>query len=259
MTDLNLLIEQQKHVLLITFNRIEKHNAFDDVLLTDLQIALDAAQDDAETRVIVLKSNGRHFSAGADVSWMQRMAQFSEEENRADAEVLARVMFTLNKSPKPTIAMVQGAAFGGGAGLVAACDIAIAGQSAKFCFSEVKLGLIPAVISPYVIKAIGERAATWLFMSAEQFDAKRAYELQLIQHCVADEELLSYTMNYAQTIAQLPPNAVLETKSLVRHVANRPIDETLQIQTAALIAKKRVSAEGQRALQAFLKKETVRW
>ncbi|MDP3704379.1 MAG: enoyl-CoA hydratase-related protein [Legionellaceae bacterium] len=259
MNELNLLIEQQGHILLITFNRIEKHNAFDDVLLADLQIALDAAQNDAEIRVIVLKSNGRHFSAGADVNWMKRMAQFSEQENREDAQVLARLMFTLNQCSKPTIAMVQGSAFGGGAGLVAACDIAIAGQSARFCFSEVTLGLIPAVISPYVIKAIGERAARWLFMSAEVFDAQRAYELQLIQHCVTDEELLSYTINYAQSIAQLPPNAVCDAKSLVHQVAGCPIDEALQTKTAALIAKKRVSVEGQRALQAFLNKEIIPW
>ena len=250
----DVLSEIQGHVLLITLNRINKRNAFDDILLADLQLILDQAHDNPQIRVIVLKANGQHFSAGADLAWMQRMAHFSEEENVADAKILARVMYSLYHSQKPTIAMVQGAAMGGGAGLVAACDIAIAAITARFCFSEVKLGLIPAVISPYVIKAIGERTAAGLFMSAETFDAKRAFELQLIQHYVAEEELLSYTLNYAAQIAQWPPNAVSAAKSLVRQVAAHPINDELQHITATLIAKQRVSAEGQRGLQAFLNK-----
>ena len=250
----DILSELQEHVLLITLNRVSKHNAFDDTILTDLQLILDNAEENPDVRVIVLKANGRHFSAGADLAWMQRMAQFSEEENIADAKIVARLMVSLHQHSKPTIAMVQGAAMGGGAGLVAACDIAIAADTAHFCFSEVKLGLIPAVISPYVIKAIGERAAMGLFISAETFDAKRAFELQLVQHCVPEEELLTYTLHYAQQIAQLPPGAVCAAKSLVRQVANKPIDENLQQLTATLIAQQRISTEGQYGLQAFLKK-----
>lgn len=251
----DVLSEIQGHVLLITLNRISKHNAFDDNLLTDLQIILDDAQEHPQVRVILLKANGRHFSAGADIAWMQRMAQFSEEENLADAKILARLMYTLYQSKKPTIAMVQGAAMGGGAGLVAACDMAIASSSAQFCFSEVKLGLIPAVISPYVIKAIGERATTSLFMSAETFDAKRALELNLVQHCVQEEELLSFTLHYAQQIAQWSPQPVSAAKSLVRQVATMPINDELQHLTATLIAKQRVSSDGQQGLQAFLNKK----
>ena len=254
-----LLSETQNHVHIITLNRVDKHNAFDDNLLADLQTKLDKAIADPAIRVMLLKANGRHFSAGADLAWMQRMAQYSEEENLADAKLLARVMYTINQSPKPTIAMVQGAAYGGGAGLVAACDIAIAADTARFCFSEVKLGLIPAVISPYVIKAIGERAAIWLFMSTEIFDAKRALELQLVQHCVPENQLLDYTINYAQHIARLAPKAVCASKALVRQVAGLPINEALQHMTAALIAKQRVSVEGQQGLQAFLNKETPTW
>ena len=254
-----LLSETQDHVHIITLNRVDKHNAFDDALLACLQKALDTAIADPNVRVIVLNAHGRHFSAGADLAWMQRMAEFSEAENLSDAKVLAHVMYTLNQSPKPTIAVVQGAAYGGGAGLVAACDIAIAAHTARFCFSEVKLGLIPAVISPYVIKAIGERAATWLFMSAEIFDAKRALELQLVQHCVPEDELQTYTLNYAQQIAQLAPNAVRASKALVRQVAGQPVNEALQHITATLIAKQRVSVEGQQGLQAFLNKETPTW
>ncbi len=254
-----LLSESNNHVNTITFNRIDKHNAFDDSLLADLQELLDQAIADPTIHVIVLKANGQNFSAGADLAWMQRMVMLNEAENLADAMILARVMHTIHHSPKPTIAKVQGAAYGGGAGLVAACDIAIAANSARFCFSEVKLGLIPAVISPYVIKAIGERAATWLFMSAEVIDAKRACELQLVHYCVPDDELQTYVFNYAQQLAQLAPSAVRASKALVRQIANKPINEDLQHLTAALIAKQRVSAEGQQGLQAFLNKETPRW
>jgi methylglutaconyl-CoA hydratase len=254
MTD--LLSDTHEHVHLITMNRIEKHNAFDEHLLANLQTALLAAIANRDVRVIVLKANGRHFSAGADLAWMQRMAHFSTEENDADAQVLARVMHTLYHSPKPTIAMVQGAAIGGGAGLVAACDIAVAAMTARFCFSEVTLGLIPAVISPYVIKAIGERAATGLFMSAEPFDAQRAYELQLVQHVVPMDTLMEHALALAHNIARFPPNAVCASKALVRQVADHPIDDTLLHLTATLIANTRASTEAQQGLQAFLNKNT---
>ncbi|MBA3536674.1 MAG: enoyl-CoA hydratase/isomerase family protein [Tatlockia sp.] len=255
----DLLRELQEPIFIITLNRVSKHNAFDDKLLKALSQTLDEAIANPKVRVIILKANGRHFSAGADLAWMQRMAAFSEEDNLRDAMVLARVMYTLNQSPKPTIAMVQGAAYGGGAGLTAACDLAIASTSARFCFSEVKLGLIPAVISPYVVKAIGERAAKHLFMTAETFDAAEAKRLQLVQHCVADEELWPFTFNYAEQIAKLAPLAVSACKTLVADVAGKAISEEIMLQTAALIAKKRVSAEGQEGLHAFLNKEVPNW
>lgn len=255
----DLLSELDDRVLYITFNRVEKHNAFDDTLLHALQEVLDDAETNERVRVIVLKANGPHFSAGADVAWMQRMITLSEADNRADATILARVVYTLYKSSKPTLAMVQGAALGGGAGLVAACDIAIAADSAHFCFSEVKLGLIPAVISPYVIRAIGERAATWLFMSAEPFDAQRALSLQLVHHCVPENTLLLTTQNYAKKLSKLAPGALCASKALVRDVAGRAIDDTLQALTATKIAHQRVSAEGQRGLRAFLNKEPLDW
>ncbi len=249
-----LLSELQDHVLQITMNRVSKHNAFDDTLLAELLLALDNAEQNPNVHVIVLKAHGRHFSAGADMAWMQRMAHFSDEENLADAKKLAHLMHRLNQHPKPTIAMVQGAAIGGGAGLVAACDIAIAAETAYFCFSEVKLGLIPAVISPYVIKAIGERNAIGLFMSAETFDAKRALLLHLIQHCVPESELLAFTLGIAKQIAEWPPGAVIAAKSLVHQVANQPINEALQDLTATFIAKQRRSIEAQQGLRAFLNK-----
>lgn len=255
----DILQEIHEKILLITLNRIDKHNAFDDVFLAELQRILDEAEENQAIRVIVLKANGKHFSAGADLHWMQRMASFNEEENIADAMVLANVMYSLHLSSKPTIAMVNGSSFGGGAGLVAACDIGIAAENAQFCFSEVKLGLIPAVISPYVIRAIGPRMASALFMSAEVFNAKRALELNLIQHYVPLETLLSFTMEYAGRIASLAPQAVREVKTLVTEVSGHPINKTLLNKTAQFIAKKRVSPEGQKGLQAFLRKETPVW
>jgi methylglutaconyl-CoA hydratase len=255
----DLLSELDGHVLILTLNRLSKHNAFDDTLLHALQKQLDMAETNPDVRVIMLRANGQHFSAGADLNWMQRMAKFTEAENVADAKVLARVMASLYHSTKPTLAAVQGGAFGGGAGLVAACDIAIAADTATFCFSEVKLGLIPAVISPYVVRAVGERVATWLFMSAERIDAPCALNLGLIHHCVPEEELPSHAHLYARRLAALPPGAVRASKKLVQQVATHPINQQLEDLTAGLIAKQRVSAEGQKGLQAFLNKETVTW
>jgi methylglutaconyl-CoA hydratase len=257
MTD--VLSERQGKTFIITLNRIAKHNAFDNTILAELNTLLQQAETDPNIRVIILKANGKHFSAGADAAWMQRMVSFSEEENVSDAKILADVMYALHNSTKTTIAMVQGAAYGGGAGLVAACNIAIAEQTARFCFPEVKLGLIPAVISPYVVKAIGSRSAIWLFSSAEVITAQRALQLGLVQYCVTEEELWKTTQGLAEEISQLAPLAVTACKSLVAQVAAQNIDDNLGKFTASLIAKKRVSAEGQRGLQAFLEKKTPIW
>lgn len=255
----DLLCEQEGKIFIITMNRVEKLNAFDDSMLAHLQLVIEDARDNPDVAVIILMANGPHFSAGADVSWMQRMANFNKEENQADALLFAHLMYTLHTCPKPTIAMIQGAAFGGGAGLAAACDIAIAADTARFCFSEVKFGLIPAVISPYVIKAIGERAAIELFMTAQVVSAQRAYELKLVQHCVPESELLTFTLDLAEKITQNAPLAVQASKALVRLVGDLPIDEAMQILTASLIAEKRVSTEGQYGLKAFLNKTTPNW
>ncbi|MGL5743078.1 MAG: enoyl-CoA hydratase-related protein [Legionella sp.] len=255
----DLLYEIHDRLCLLTLNRVNKHNAFDNHLLAEMQNCINTALHDTAVRVIVLKANGKHFSAGADLAWMQDMARFNEEENLKDALILGKLMYTLNKSQKPTLAMVHGSAFGGGAGLAAACDITIAAQSARFCFSEVKLGLLPAVISPYVVQAIGERNAKALFMSAEVFDAAKAFALNLIQHCVPEDNLLEFTLNYATQISSNAPEAVKASKKLAHYVADKIIDEELVHYTASLIAQKRVSAEGQHGLNAFLKKETPNW
>ncbi|MDF1678337.1 MAG: enoyl-CoA hydratase-related protein, partial [Legionellaceae bacterium] len=180
-------------------------------------------------------------------------------ENVVDAKRLAQLLNSLHSSKKPTIAAIQGAAFGGGAGLVAACDIAIAADTAQFCFSEVKLGLIPAVISPYVVRAVGARTASWLFMSAEKFDAKTALNTGLVHQLVPEEALPSHAHQYARTLATLAPEAVQASKALVASVANQPIDASLQDLTATLIAKKRASAEGKKGMRAFLNKTTPVW
>lgn len=255
----DLISKQIEHVFQITLNRTDKNNAFDDQVLAELLELIQHAQTKADIRVIVLMANGRHFSAGADLNWMKRMADFNEDENKADSMVLAEVMYQLHHSSKPTIAAVQGAAFGGGAGLVAACDMAIASANATFCFSEVKLGLIPAVISPYVVKAIGSRAATCLFTTADVFDAQKAMSLQLIQSIAPDDELHQQVMKLAQQIASNAPNAVSASKKLVFDVSNVAIDKQLIEETATRIAKTRVSKEAQVGMKAFLNKQKPVW
>lgn len=251
-----VISELKDNVLWLTLNRGEKYNAFDETLLQHLLHQLTEAQQNPNVRVIVLKGQGKHFCAGADLHWMQRMADYTEEENEADAKLLAKTMHQLYISQKPTIAMVHGAAYGGGAGLIAACDIAFAAVNATFCFSEVKLGLIPAVISPYVIEAIGARATTWLFMTAEPFNATQAQALQLVHHCVEEENLLAYTTKQAAHLTTLPPQALYDSKALVRDIKNKDLDETLIPHTARLIAKKRISREAQQQLRAFLTRKT---
>lgn len=255
--DIEFEIDHQ--IALLTLNRIHKSNAFDNQLLHDMQQFIEEAIAMTQVRVLMLRANGKHFCAGADLAWMRDMARFSEEENIQDALVLGRLMHTLYMSPKPTLAVVQGSAFGGGAGLAAACDITFAADNARFCFSEVKIGLIPAVISPYVIKAIGERRAKALFMSAEVFSAFKAYEYGLIHECLPEDKLAESAFNYAKQIADNAPVAVQDAKLLVNDVSNHPINNDLVAHTAALIAKKRVSAEGQHGLDAFLNKKSPNW
>lgn len=251
--------EIQDKIACITFQRPEKSNAFDDIFLQTLKNILEEATQTTKVRALFIKAQGRHFCAGADAAWMQKMAHFSEAENLEDARVLSKVLHLLYHSPKPTVAAVQGAAFGGGAGLLAACDIVIAEKEARFCFSETKLGLVPATISPYVVKAIGERAAKWLFTTAEVISAQRALSLQLITHCVSKEDLAPFSLALVQSIPQLAPLAVQESKALVHDLSQRHLDEKLEEELARFLAKKRCSPEGQCGLQAFLKKERPQW
>ena len=240
-------------------DRPEKHNAFDDVLIADLHAAFEQVEADTSVRVVVLSGEGKSFSAGADLSWMARMADYSESENLDDARKLGGMMRALNELPKPTVARVQGAAFGGGVGLVAACDMAIASSAASFCLSEVRLGLIPAVISPYVVEAIGARAARRYFQTAERFDAEAASRLGLV-HEVVDPSALDGAMDVL--VAQLVKNgpaAMAAAKQLIRRVSTGPVDDAMMSDTARQIADIRATQEGREGVRAFLEKRDPAW
>lgn len=243
----------------VTLNRPEKHNAFDDEIIGRLRDTFKNLAGNAQVRVVVLASTGKNFSAGADLAWMQRLAEYDYARNHADAQVLADMLLALYELPQPTIARVQGGAFGGGVGLVSCCDIAVAAESASFCLSEVKLGLIPATISPYVIKAIGERAAKRYFMTAERFSASTAATLGLVNEVVAEQDLDFHVQKLATSLCSNGPVAVRAAKQLANDVAGKPINPALVDDTCVRIAQIRVSEEGQEGLAAFLNKRKPGW
>lgn len=246
-------------VATVSLNRPEKHNAFDDAVIAELRTTFDALANNDEVRVVILASTGRNFSAGADLGWMQRMADYDYEHNLADARDLAGMLQALYALPQPTIARVQGAAFGGAVGLVSCCDMAVANEAASFSLSEVKIGLIPATISPYVIKAIGERAARRYFITAERFGADEALRLGLVNEVVADSELDACVTTLVTAILANSPLAVREAKDLVAAVAGKPLDAELMEDSCARIARIRVSPQGQEGLGAFLAKRPPNW
>lgn len=256
-----LIVERRGGALWLTLNRPDVHNAFGDRLIADLTEALEAAADDDAVRAIVLTGAGETFSAGADMNWMRSMANASEVENRDDALRLAALLRTLNFHPKPTIARVNGAAFGGGLGLIACCDIVIAVEDALFAFTEVRLGLVPAVISPYVIRRIGERQARRFFLTAERFDATRAMRIGLVRELAAVETLDDMVEQQLRWLSQGGPKAVSEAKALVLKIAGVDLAEQEQqdLYTSELIARLRVSDEGQEGLAAFLEKRKPDW
>ena len=250
----------ERGVATLTMNRSELHNAFDDLLIAELTAELKRLESDESIRVVILAGSGKSFSAGADLSWMRRMAGYSREENLADAGWLAELMKTLNFLKKPTIALVQGAAYGGGVGLVACCDIVIAARRATFCLSEVKLGIMPAVISPYVVEAIGARAARRYFQTAESFDAVEAHRLGLVHELVEDgDELLAVADRITSTLLKNGPRAMAEAKELVPFVSRGPVDDQMIAGTAERIARVRASAEGKEGVSAFLEKRNPAW
>ncbi len=249
----------ERGVATITLNRAEIHNAFDDLMIGELLQALEIAEYDPLVRLLVLRAAGNSFSAGADLNWMRRMADYAYQQNLDDAMELARLMKNLNQFRKPVIAVVQGASFGGGVGLVACCDIAIGSSNALFCLSEVRLGLIPAVISPYVIAAIGERAARRYFLSAERFDAEQALSLGLLHEVVEAEALDARVQKIIEALLLGGPGAQTEAKNLIREVSNRLGDEGVIEQTAERIAKIRAGDEAREGLDAFLQKRSAKW
>ncbi|MEO7430758.1 MAG: enoyl-CoA hydratase-related protein [Dokdonella sp.] len=245
----------------ISLNRAHVHNAFDDALIADLTTTLDRCDQDASIRAVVLTGIGASFSAGADLHWMQRMADASEADNRADSERLATLMRTLNFLSKPTVARVNGSAYGGGVGLIACCDIAIGVDHAKFSLSEVKLGLVPAVISPYVNAAIGARQSRRLFVSGEIFGATTAARINLLHEAVVADQLDESIDRILHWLAKGGPIAQAEAKQLALRVGGmtRESAERADLENARLIARLRVSAEGQKGLAAFLDKRAADW
>lgn len=246
-------------VTTLTLNRPQVHNAFDEVMIDELKSAIDEIDADADTRVVVLRASGKSFSAGADLNWMRRVAKYDESENRDEAMRLAQMMLALNRLSKPVIAVVQGATYGGGVGLVACCDIAIASDQARFCLSEVKLGLVPAVISPYVISAIGERAARRYMLSAEIFDAAQAQRLGLVHEVAADHEIEQIVADVCASLLAGGPSAQATAKALIARIAAVSPDESVALETAQIIASCRASSEGQEGLAAFFDKRKPDW
>ncbi len=249
----------ERGVITLTLNRPDRHNAFDNKLIAELTDVLKRLGGQPNVRAIVLASAGRSFSAGADVDWMRRMAGYSQDANLADAAALAAMLHTLDRLPKPTIALVQGAAYGGGVGLAACCDIVVASERATFCLSEVKLGLTPATISPYVINAIGARWARRYFVTAEVLSAARAHTIGLVHEVVAETALQETKESLVKALLQGAPCAQAHAKDLVFLCEGRPVDAALAQETGRRIAARRASAEGQEGLAAFLDKRAPAW
>ncbi len=258
-----LLEIDHRGVATVTLDRAEKHNAFDDVIINELIDIFSQVEQNPAIRVMVLAAKGKNFSAGGDLNWMKRMITFSHQENLDDAKQLALMLQRLNTLSVPTIARVQGAAYGGAVGLVSCCDMAVASRSASFCLSEVKVGIAPATIAPYVIAAIGSRAARRYFLSAERFSAERAHALGLVSELSEDktsDSALNQTLeSLVSTILKNSPNAQKAAKKLVRDTEYKAIDEQLMNHTSEVIATLRASEEGQEGLSAFFEKRSPNW
>ena len=254
-----LEIELAGQVATIWMNRPDMHNAFDETLIAKLTAACIALDDDKDVRVVVLAGRGKSFSAGADLNWMKRAANNGVDDNLNDARALARMLRVLAEMKKPTIARVQGAALGGGTGLTAACDIAVATTKAFFATSEVKFGIIPSAISPYVVRAIGARQAYRYFKSAERIDATRARELCLVHETVEPEQLDAKVQEIVAALIQGGPLAQAAAKDLIRAVDNKPINDTVVEDTAHRIAHLRATAEARDGIAAFLDKRQPAW
>jgi methylglutaconyl-CoA hydratase len=259
MTDRTLIVSEEDSVLYVTLNRPEVHNAFNDELIAEAIEIFGGIEASTSLRAVVLRSGGANFCAGADLNWMSRMVSYTREENIRDSSLLAKMYALINECPVPVVGRIQGAAIGGGVGLVAACDIAIAMRASKFGLSEVKLGILPAVISPYVIGKIGASHARALFLTGERFDAERALRIGLVHRVVDDEAALDAAVS--DTLSQLAtsgPEAVKACKKLIAYVSTNDLEENIPY-TIEAIAERRVSEEGQGGMQAFLKKTKAPW
>jgi methylglutaconyl-CoA hydratase len=254
-----LKIDINHRVAIVWMARPEVRNAFNETTIAELTETFRTLGANPEVRAIVLAAEGPAFCAGADLDWMRRMAQYSHDENRADALKLATMLRTIHECPKPVIARIHGAAFAGGVGLVAACDIAVASLNAEFCLTETKLGLIPATIAPYVMRAMGANQARRYFLTAEKFGSGEAYRLGLVHNIVPPEELDGAINELLGTLMVTSAEAVAEAKRLVRDLAFRPIDDALVADTAERIAAIRQSADGREGIASFLEKRKPRW
>lgn len=259
MTYQTIELQQGNHVATVRLNRPDVRNAFNETAIAEIMQVFRALGADDNIRAIVLAARGPAFCAGADLNWMKKMAGYTHDENLADAAQLAGMLRTIYLCPKPVVAKVQGDCYAGGMGLVAACDIAVAAETVNFCLSEVKLGLIPATISPYVIKAIGEPAARRYFLTAERFSASEAHRIGLV-HEVAKADALDATVEQiVDALLSASPNAVKEAKRLVRDIAGMPLTDSLVADTAERIAAIRASVEGREGVQSFLEKRKQSW
>ena len=252
-------ITMHERVATVTLDRPDVRNAFNEATIAELALAFDELGRDEDVRAIVLAANGTAFCAGGDLNWMKQMADYSDAENLADATRLADMLRTIYLCPKPVIAKIQGDCYAGGMGLVAACDIAVAVVEANFCLSEVKLGLIPATIAPYVIKAMGENAARRYFLTAERFSAREAHRIGFVHELVAAADLDAAVAAIVKALVNNSPNAVKEAKVLVRDIAGRPVDNALLADTALRIAVIRASSEGREGVASFLEKRKPSW
>lgn len=254
-----LNIEKKSGVTTLWMDRPEVYNAFDERLIAELSVVLTELESDAETKILVLAGRGKHFSAGADLNWMKRAAMMNDEENLADAKRFASMLYQLAHFPKPTIARIQGAALGGGTGLAAACHIAIAAENARFATSEVKFGIIPAVISPYVLRAIGEREAMRYFQTAEIISAEEALRIHLIHQVVPLETLDEAITGMADSLKIGGPHAQRAALELIQSIGNMPLDEAVIEATAKRITAQRNTDEAREGMDAFFEKRSPNW
>ena len=254
-----LVLRRDASVAHVILDRPEVRNAFNQTSIAELTEVFASLGEDASVRAIVLSAHGVAFCAGADLNWMQQMAHYNQTENLADASRLASMLKTIYLCPKPVVAVVQGDCYAGGMGLVAACDIAIAAEVANFCLSEVRLGLIPATISPYVIKAMGENAARRYFLTAERFDAAEARRIGLVHQVVAADALEQTTATLLKALTSASPDAVREAKRLVRDISGAALTDALIDDTAQRIADVRASEQGREGVRAFLEKRKPAW
>lgn len=254
-----ITLSRQDALATVRLNRPELRNAFNETTIAELTEAFTQLSSDANVRVVLLAANGPAFCAGADLNWMKKMAGYTRAQNLADAGQLAAMLRAIDLCPQPVIARVQGDVYAGGVGLVAAADIAVVAEPAHFCLSETRIGLIPATISPYVIRAMGMSAARRYFLTAERFTARRAQDFGLAHEVVAPPELDESVAKIVQALLAASPQAVAASKKLVRDIGEREIDEALIADTVERIADIRVSDEGREGIQSFLEKRKARW